>query len=241
MKHNDEQLGKPGKLFTVDTADIESYPGEEGQTVYNFDDGLSYLYRGGIPSPLGWTPFAFIGQPYSHGDLLDLSEDDHSQYHTDARGDARYAPIGFVGCQAYNNSNIAIGNASFTLVTLNSESYDSSSMHSTSSNTGRVVAPSAGYYLASAKVKFAYHATGLRAIVVNVNSGGAIGGGTIIAYHAQMAISSGSFDTPFMIATPVYLNANDYVEMFVYQNSGGNLNLLYSAEHSPYLSMIKFK
>lgn len=29
-----------------------------------------------------------------HGALTGLADDDHSQYHTDARGDARYAPIG---------------------------------------------------------------------------------------------------------------------------------------------------
>jgi hypothetical protein len=29
-----------------------------------------------------------------HGDLTGLGDDDHSQYHNDARGDARYSPLG---------------------------------------------------------------------------------------------------------------------------------------------------
>jgi len=40
-----------------------------------------------------------------HGALTGLSDDDHTQYHTDARGDARYAPIakGVTGGDAHNH------------------------------------------------------------------------------------------------------------------------------------------
>ncbi len=41
------------------------------------------------------------GALIDHGDLLGLADDDHTQYHNDSRGDARYAPI----AQGVTNGN----------------------------------------------------------------------------------------------------------------------------------------
>ena len=53
------------------------------ETVYQWDEEL--------PGPNKWTPIGAIGNGLtSHSALKDLTNDDHPQYHTDARGDARY-------------------------------------------------------------------------------------------------------------------------------------------------------
>lgn len=41
-----------------------------------------------------WVPGAAGGGVSDHGGLGGLADDDHPQYHTDARGDARYPPLG---------------------------------------------------------------------------------------------------------------------------------------------------
>lgn len=39
------------------------------------------------------SAFPFLSDATTHGDLAGLDDDDHPQYHDDARGDARYAPL----------------------------------------------------------------------------------------------------------------------------------------------------
>jgi hypothetical protein len=52
-------------------------------------------FRGGrVPAEsLGGTPPVSVQQTIDHGNLTGRADDDHTQYHNDARGDARYAPI----------------------------------------------------------------------------------------------------------------------------------------------------
>lgn len=49
-----------------------------------------------------------------HGALTGLADDDHAQYHNDARGDARYAPVAHVGAGSTAHANaVAAGAAGF--------------------------------------------------------------------------------------------------------------------------------
>ena len=47
-------------------------------------------------------------------------------------------------CNVYNNANISIATGTNTALTFNSERYDNAAMHSTSSNTQRITAPTGG-------------------------------------------------------------------------------------------------
>lgn len=63
-----------------------------GEIGYETDTGKQKIGDG----TTAWTSLAYYHDPDSisdHGALTGLSEDDHSQYHTDARGDARYSLI----------------------------------------------------------------------------------------------------------------------------------------------------
>lgn len=56
------------------------------------------LVQGYMPRQIGQTAPNIAGG--DHGTLAGLADDDHSQYHNDARGDARYDPLGAAAAAA---------------------------------------------------------------------------------------------------------------------------------------------
>lgn len=54
----------------------------EGMCTWVEDENLNYVYNGAA-----WVK---MGTTIDHGELVGLADDDHSQYHNDTRGDARY-------------------------------------------------------------------------------------------------------------------------------------------------------
>lgn len=66
----------------------------------------------GASDPSAENPFATLGDVSSggdHGALSGLADDDHTQYHTDARGDARYLQSSAAGGAAYLDVGTAAG------------------------------------------------------------------------------------------------------------------------------------
>lgn len=145
-----------------------------------------------------------------------------------ARRDHVHTPRAFIGARVYNSANISIGNNSVTALTFNSERYDSDAYHDTGSNTGRLTVPSgkSGKHRIAATVIFAANATGVRAVHLRVN------GTTFIAQQASLSLG-GSIEAALTVMTDYDLSATDYVEVTVYQNSGGNLNVQASGNQSP--------
>ena len=134
--------------------------------------------------------------------------------------------------RVYNSANISHATSgSWQALTFNSERYDNDSIHSTSSDTQKLVCRSPGVYAITGHVLFDANATGVRGIEIRVS-------GTSIAQQLQTAISA-SFWYPLSIGTQYKLAVDDYVELRVYQNSGGALNLLASSNISPEFSMTK--
>lgn len=144
--------------------------------------------------------------------------------------DALYAPKAASGARVYNSANISIPDSSFTNLTFNSERFDTGSIHSTSSNTGRLTAPVTGKYLISASLAFVNNATGLRIAGILLN------GTTNLAAQSTAAFAGTSAN--FSLTTIYHLTAGDYVEVSVYQTSGGPLNVSASGNFSPEFSMI---
>jgi len=102
-----------------------------------------------------------------------------------------------------------------TAVLFGAEGWDTANMHSTVSNTSRMVAPSDGIYLAFGGILWADNATGYR-IVTMTPSVGSVCISLILPGGNANIFGGGVFD----------LNAGDYVEAVVTQTSGGNLNVL---------------
>lgn len=129
------------------------------------------------------------------------------------------------GARVYNNANLPITNATLTALTFNTERYDTHAFHSTSVNTSRLTVPAAGRYFAGGNVIFASNATGIRQVYIRLN-------GT--TYIAQIGVDAVSTDATVLDIETVWLcAAGDYVELVVYQSSGGSLNVEVHSARSP--------
>jgi hypothetical protein len=119
-----------------------------------------------------------------------------------------YSPIFFPTVQATNTTDQTFTAASYQTVLFNSENFDTHDMHSNSTNTGRLTAPTgwAGYYL----VSFNILTTGASGSIDIVSSTGA-------RYYGDQGI--GRMSTSCIVP----LNVGDYVYAQVYFASGGNI------------------
>lgn len=122
---------------------------------------------------------------------------------------------------AYRSSDLAITTATETIVTLNAETYDTDTMHSTSSNTGRLVAATAGLYECSLRVYFELNTTGYRWCRIYLN-----GVGVTVVDEAVQENPSSTLATSLYCHVEQYLDVGEYVEASCYHTRGANLNLL---------------
>ena len=122
---------------------------------------------------------------------------------------------------AYRSSDLAVTTATETIVTLNAETYDTDSMHSTSSNTGRLVASTAGLYLCRLRVFFETNTSGYRWARIYLN-----GVGVTVIDEASAENPSSAVSTSLLCEVEQFLDVGEYVEASVYHTRGSNLNLL---------------
>ena len=125
------------------------------------------------------------------------------------------------GCSLTKSANQTITNATATAVSFDGENFDTDAYHDNATNNSRITIPTGkgGKYVVSARATFASNITDQRRIQFRVN-----GSATNIDLFTS---STGVAGEPFTIQTTRFLSlaAADYVEMFVYQASGGNLTL----------------
>jgi len=140
--------------------------------------------------------------------------------------------VTFSGARAWASGTQSIPNATATVLTWNSESFDTNSYHSTSSNTGRMTVPTTGYYLLTGVVIMNVNATGLRVLDIKKN------GSTSVSYIEVGATTAGGTGTTLQFTTVLYAAANDYFEMTMYQNSGGNLLTYIGGEQYNFFSIV---
>ena len=165
--------------------------------------------------------------------LIELEEGQKRRSRTDPRipllatnfdiEDMLFPPM----ARVYNSANILISNDTSTNLTFNSELFDTDGMHSATVNTGRLTCKTAGKYLLIAQVRWQEWSTGKRWTGFQLN------GSTDICVHASTG-DSGNTESRWQNPTTVYdLVVGDYVEVRVYQNRGGNLNVEAQSRHSP--------
>jgi hypothetical protein len=120
-------------------------------------------------------------------------------------------------CAVFNSAAQSIPNNTVTVLTANSELFDNDGMHSTVSNTDRIVAQKAGRYLFIATVLFAASAGSIMSISFRLN-----GAGSDIAGSSTTNTAIGGRLTASKMFT---LAAGEFVVCRAFQNSGGALNV----------------
>lgn len=131
---------------------------------------------------------------------------------------------------AYNSANQSIANVTVTTLALNSERQDTDNFHDNVTNNSRLTAPSAGFYHITANWAWdPANVSGNRYADVLLN------GATVIAADRRVAAG---YSGEGSLSIDYYLNAGDYVQFRVYQDTGGALNLI-AASNSPVFSIFK--
>ncbi len=130
----------------------------------------------------------------------------------------------------------SIANGVWTGILLDTEDIDRDNIHSTVTNTSRVVPATPGYHFFSYTVNFVSNATNARGSRIRVNGADSAitGCGRVV-----MTGSAGGADTALTGSGITYLNGTtDYAELIAYQNSGVALNTAILGEGVPRLQVL---
>lgn len=119
-------------------------------------------------------------------------------------------------CLVYQTATSSTTNGASTVITFDTEQYDTDTMHSTSTNTGRITATTTGLYTVFGQVCMASNATGTRTLSLVKN-----GTTTVSNARLQSVIATNAY---IDLEVDVQLTAGDYVELTMLQTSGGALS-----------------
>ena len=122
-----------------------------------------------------------------------------------------------IKARVFNTLHTSILTETDTPLSFNSERWDTDTIHDLSINPTRLTCRTAGTYLIVGHVSFYPNPTGRRYVTLRMN------GSADLALQSVPALSLGS--TVFSVATVVEMAANDYVELYVVQGSGGPLDV----------------
>lgn len=151
----------------------------------------------------------------------------------DAAAAISHSKISVPSAHVYHSANQSINNSATTTLAFNSERFDTDTMHDTVTDNSRLTCRTAGVYLITVSVEWAASAGGtIRLISLLLN------GTTNLGFNGLPALGAGT--TVNHAVTAIYqLAVNDYVEVQVFQDSGGALNVSASGNYSPDFSMVK--
>lgn len=109
----------------------------------------------------------------------------------------------------------SIPNNTLTMVTWDEEKYDTDDMHSTSTNNTRITFNTSGIYSGTIQAEWGINSGGFRFLEVKKN-----GGGPAVARSRYSADNASERTASFT----EYFEVDDYIELEVFQDSGGNLD-----------------
>ncbi len=138
------------------------------------------------------------------------------------------AAASFVGCSVYNSASQSIATNTATILTFNSEHFDSDSLHSTSTNTGRITIPAGkgGKYLVIGTTYVQADNNGTQRILRIFKNGGSGTGTRLTNQHIPP-----DTDVTTIITTGIFnVVAGDYFQLEAYQDSGGPLSFFATDE-----------
>lgn len=131
-------------------------------------------------------------------------------------------PPGDISARVFNSADIPVPSDTPTFLTFDSERWDTDSIHDTSVNPGRLTARTAGKYFIFAHVAWEESVSSGFEVQIRLN-------GTFpLATEEVGGATTGRI--VHSIATHYALAAKDYVELLVFQSSGGTLHIAARAE-----------
>ena len=133
------------------------------------------------------------------------------------------------GARVYHSADQAIPDSTWTALAFDSERWDTDTIHDPVANNSRLTCKTPGKYIISLAIRFDAHATGFRVAALRVN--------VPLLIAAQENPPGLSDYVRFTVTTIWDLALNAYVEAYVWQNSGGALNVLATAGYSPEFMM----
>ena len=141
------------------------------------------------------------------------------------------AHLGDHGARVTKADVQAITTATLTAITFDTERWDTDAYHDNVTNNTRLTVPAGqgGTYIISFSAQFAGNGTGSRYFYLNLN------GTTKLA--GLYLINNGTAAFEGTLTTIFQLDAGDYVEAVVYQDSGGSLNINKNNNSSPEFSL----
>ena len=135
---------------------------------------------------------------------------------------------GHGGTSCNRNAVQTLTTATAEAIIWTSENYDENNLHSLSVTPERIIVDRPGKYNITAGLSYASNATGFRRTEIRIN-------GAIIAPDSRVPITGGN--TQVSLSLTVELEDTDYIELWAYQTSGGNLNTISAAGDRPYLNV----
>jgi hypothetical protein len=126
----------------------------------------------------------------------------------------------FVGAFVTKSASQSIANATGTIITFNTESYDTNGFHDNVTNNSRFTIPTgyAGKYLVTGILVWAANSSGQRVNYILKN-------GSLLHLTSAQPLSASGATTAAIVSQVVNLAVGDYVELQCFQDSGGALNM----------------
>ena len=158
-----------------------------------------------VPAPRTWAPGEIPTAAHFNADIRD------------AVNFYKRPPAG----QAKDASDDTITAETWTLVSwTDTDPFDTDTVHSTSSNTSRLVATTAGFYQAYAHLRWAEHIDniGIRSAQIRKNAAGASGGGSQVALDIRHSNNFSSDRMGQSFTGFCQMAATDYLEVFVWHD-----------------------
>jgi len=140
--------------------------------------------------------------------------------------------VGNLSCYLSTSTAQSVNNITFTKLTygVGSERYDPYAMHDTSTNTSRITIKKSGTYIISSNIRFADSSSGIaRGFKLTKNN-------TSTEFDFFSGKDSFGRASVSFASYPVTCVATDYLEIEVYQDSGGALNVIMSSFVAEFIS-----
>lgn len=127
-------------------------------------------------------------------------------------------------CRVYRTTAQTIANSSNTALAFNSERYDTAAMHDNVTNNSRITIPTTGIYHVGGGIEWSATGAYTQAVFIIKNAA---------TFLAQITAESGAPLSRVNLSTTDKFNAGEFVELWVVQFSGGNLNINATGNVSP--------